>query len=636
MKKALIALLACTSLAPSAVQATWTALAHQPPAPMSTTFLLFDGRVLSNEVDTSGLSTVRWWVLTPDPNGSYQNGTWSRVGDAKWTHLYFGSGTFKDGRVIVCGGEYSTGGSETNKTEIFDPLTNTWTEISGPTGWANVGDAPSVITEDGRFFVGDIFSPKTAFYDPVSGVWSPGPNKLNSRTTEETWTLLPDGSCMTWDCFGHPATERWIPTTNTWINCGNTPADLVLPGSFETGAAVLLPNGKTFCIGGRPASALYTMPPVVTQQGTWTNGPVPPNVNGFTVGAEDAPAAMTPDGKVLCCLGRVSANGGEFFAPTWYFEYDGTNFVRITDPGNNGGPPYVSHFLNLPTGEILVTAGSTLAYMYTNGGVPQNSWKPVITAVPAIMEKNMSYTMLGTQLNGVTNGNSYGDECFTATNYPIIRLSSTAGPTKFFARMFSPSTLGVQTGATPVSANYAVGGSVAAGNYQIQAIASGIASDPVNVVVANTWLASNYSVFRGTYVSGGIADFQTSDNNYLVVKRGFVANPSEAPMQIDFTVSSSIFTPTFMGVSLEDSVNTAGLSRSISLLNVNTGQYEQIDFQSAPTSDSTTTVGATGSLSRFVNQSTGLVKCRIAYPVTGFLATFVTQTKIDRFVFLIN
>ncbi|MFO0981036.1 MAG: kelch repeat-containing protein [Planctomycetota bacterium] len=306
-----VVVLAAALAAPAgAVTTGWTPLTHQPTFFASTAFLLTDGRVLCNEVDASGFSTVRWWLLTPDSAGSYVNGTWSKAASANWTHLYFASGVFADGRVIVCGGEYSDAGSETNKTEIYNPVANTWTKLSPPTGWSNVGDAPSVVLTDGRLYIGDIFGQRTAFYDPVTNTWAAGPKKLNSQCGEESWTLLQDDTVLSVDCFGHPKTEKWLPFTNKWVTCGSTPVDLVLSGSLETGADVLRPNGVVFAIGGPPATALYTPPVNPADPGTWVAGPVPPKINGKDIGAEDAPACVLPNGNVLMALGPVTAGGG--------------------------------------------------------------------------------------------------------------------------------------------------------------------------------------------------------------------------------------------------------------------------------------------------------------------------------------
>lgn len=99
-----------------------------------TALLLTDGTVLIQEYQVE-LGTNRWWRLHPDQNGSYFNGAWSRCADAHVARLYFASAVLADGRVIVCGGEYSDVGginteNETNRCEIYDPVADTWTERS--------------------------------------------------------------------------------------------------------------------------------------------------------------------------------------------------------------------------------------------------------------------------------------------------------------------------------------------------------------------------------------------------------------------------------------------------------------------------------------------------------------------------
>src|SRR5262249_42530015 len=157
--------------------------------------------------------TVRWWILSPDAKGSYVNGTWARTGNAKYDRLYFASAVLADGRVIVSGGEYSSkGGSETNKTEIYDTVGKVWTTISPPTGWSKLGDAPACVLHDGRWLIGSIFDNRTAIYDPVLDSWTAGPNKRNSSSTEESWVLMPNGDVLTVDCYDHPNSERYDPS----------------------------------------------------------------------------------------------------------------------------------------------------------------------------------------------------------------------------------------------------------------------------------------------------------------------------------------------------------------------------------------------------------------------------------------
>lgn len=164
--------------------------------------LLTDGSVMCQQ---SG--GVNWSKLTPDANGDYVNGTWTPLAPMLNTRLYYASAVLRDGRVIVCGGEYSNAGSETNRCEIYNPITNTWAAVTPPVGWTNLGDAPSCLLPDGRLLVGYYSGTKTAIYDPLAGTWAAGPNKSYSAS-EETWTLLGDQTVLAVQCSHRPYAEK--------------------------------------------------------------------------------------------------------------------------------------------------------------------------------------------------------------------------------------------------------------------------------------------------------------------------------------------------------------------------------------------------------------------------------------------
>src|SRR4051794_25161973 len=119
---------------------TWTALVHQPTFAASTMLLLTDGSVMCQQA-----GGVNWYKLKPDASGSYVSGTWSALAPMANTRLYYASAVLKDGRVIVCGGEYSNAGSETNQCELYDPVADSWSVVTPPAGWTNMGDAASCL-----------------------------------------------------------------------------------------------------------------------------------------------------------------------------------------------------------------------------------------------------------------------------------------------------------------------------------------------------------------------------------------------------------------------------------------------------------------------------------------------------------
>src|SRR5205085_4389858 len=122
--------------------------------------LLTDGSVMCQE--QGGL---RWKKLTPDLHGSYINGNWSDLAPMKHTRRYYASAVLSDGRVFVSGGEYSDAGDETTASEIYDPVIDTWSDLTPPAGWTQVGDAACSVLPDGRVLMGSIGTSMTAILD---------------------------------------------------------------------------------------------------------------------------------------------------------------------------------------------------------------------------------------------------------------------------------------------------------------------------------------------------------------------------------------------------------------------------------------------------------------------------------------
>lgn len=459
---------------------TWGPLAHQPTFGAGTMLLLTDGTVMCQNSDTN-----QWWKLTPDNTGSYVNGTWSALANGPNSPLYFASAVLRDGRIFVAGGEYNAGVStDLLAAEIYNPVTNAWTSIATPAGWTNIGDAPSCVFPDGRIMIGYIMGGQCAIYDPVANTWTAAANKLNGSSSEETWTLLPDQTILTADCSGHPATQKYVIAANQWVSCGNTPVDLVEASSIEIGPALLLPDGRVFAVGATNHTALYTMPPNASQPGTWATGPTfPPPTAGATLGAKDAPGCLMPNGLVLCLAGPVDNVSGDYLSPTYFFEFNpATNTIAaIANPPTNGGPPFVSRLLLLPTGQVLFANGSTNIQVYTPAGSPDPVWAPTITSVPSSMVPGGTYTLYGRQITGLSQAVSYGDDAQMATNYPIIRVRNNTSGHVFYCRTSNYSTMGVNTGTVIANAQFTIPSGAELGACQITVIANGIPSAPANV-----------------------------------------------------------------------------------------------------------------------------------------------------------
>lgn len=461
---------------------TWFSISNQPSFTTSTMILLTDGRVMVQEE-----ATTHWHALKPDIHGSYLNGSWNTLADMSIWRRYYASGVLKDGRVIICGGEQNgTGVDDTNICEIYDPAEDTWTIIPSPPQWNIIGDAACCVLPDGRFMIGALLTPDCAIYDPATNSWSAVTGKA-IRSNEETWVLLPDGTILTAQCFQPYSSEKYIISSNTWKNEGSIPVSLVNPNMSEIGPAMLLYNGQVIYFGAESSggfgkTAIYTLPSSPGGTGNWVAGPDIPKINGVTMVCNDCPATIMPNGKVLFTVANYLSNS--WGSPIYFFEYDPVmnNMSQAPTPINNNNTLYFSRLMLLPTGEVLFCPTSGNIQMYIPDGGPQDSWRPNIISVTANLFFGVtdSYTVSGTQLNGLSQANMYGDDCYASTNYPIARLTNQVTGSVFFQSTFDFSTMGVATGTVIHTFKFSTGG-LPYGPYDLSVIANGIASNIVTI-----------------------------------------------------------------------------------------------------------------------------------------------------------
>ena len=75
--------------------------------------------------------------------------------------LYFASAVLADGKLIVNGGEYNFCiGAETNLGAIYDPIANSWTAVSAPSGWVADRRRSKRRSYDGTYMIGELL-PRT-------------------------------------------------------------------------------------------------------------------------------------------------------------------------------------------------------------------------------------------------------------------------------------------------------------------------------------------------------------------------------------------------------------------------------------------------------------------------------------------
>jgi len=472
-----VALLIC-SLGTTSRAQTVQRLTHQPPNGDFLEFQLTDGTVMvqaNNEHD--------WYKLTPDINGSYVNGTWTKLASLApgYSPDAFASAVLADGRLLIEGGEYNEGSfAFTNQGEIYDPDTNTWANVPPPAGWQWIGDAPSVVLPNGKFLLGSKFDTRLVTLDPATLEWTAVPsNGKSDFDAEEGWTLLSDGTVFTVDVKNNPNSEKYIPALGKWVTGGSSIVNLQGPPEIsvimccgglvyhppgEVGPAILRPDGTVFATGATHSgaraghTAIYTPALHSGGAGTWVAGPDFPHSDQ----AGDSYAVLLPNGHPL--VEGVSGTA---------YEFDGTNLTP--------GPFLPGILMILPTGQVLVGGSPTEVYNPT--GTYSPAWAPSITSYPGTVVRGSTYTISGRQFNGLSQAASFGDEFETATNYPLVRITNTATGHVFYAKTHDHSTMGVATGKAIVSTNFDVPSNMETGQSTLVVVANGIPSPAVTITV---------------------------------------------------------------------------------------------------------------------------------------------------------
>jgi hypothetical protein len=93
-----------------------------------------------------------------------------------------------------------------------------------------------------------------------------------------------------------------------------------------------------------------------------------------------------------------------------------------------------------------------------------------------------TFLLKGLQLNGISEGASYGDDAEMYSNYPIIRLTDANGNV-FYTRTYNWSSTGVASGRLKETVDFTLPPGIQAGDYSLQVIGCGIASNPVTFTV---------------------------------------------------------------------------------------------------------------------------------------------------------
>jgi hypothetical protein len=472
---------------------------------------LSDGSILVqdgiNPTTSAGKSTFR---LSPQANtGSYVNGVWSAAGSMNENRLFFTTAMLPDGRIFAVGGEYP---SFSNTAEIYNPVTDTWAYVdSAPTADSKFGDDPievlSTGPNKGQVLAGYYNSTTTYRFNPAAAPGSQwtataGGKLHGDRSDEEAWVKLKDGSILSYDVFasggGTFQAQRYVPATDTWVDAstlsGTNPPNILESNGAqgrELGPAFLQPDGNVIYFGANGNTAIYN-----PTTNIWTAGPAEPTkvIGGVTtniVGTDD-PGAMLPNGRILIALspqGKLVNGNYNFPAPTFIYEYDPVTqtFTENTPGGLSGVNAFQLNMVVLPSGQVLLSNEGNPFQVYTEDPVtgPMDAWRPSIKGIAD--NHDGTFTLTGTQLNGISEGANYGDDNESASNYPIIQFTDSGGNISY-GRTTNWSSAAVATGSTPVTTMFTLPtGHTSLNDFtSIVVIANGIPSLPAAPLALGT------------------------------------------------------------------------------------------------------------------------------------------------------
>jgi PASTA domain/Divergent InlB B-repeat domain len=476
----------------NAAAAGWQPFTSLPPFNPGVMFLLTDGRVMVQDQGMSNGSSGDWWLLTPDAQGDYADGTWAPAASmpSGYAPLYGGDAVLPDGRLIVEGGEYDNGSETwTNQGAVYDPVANTWTAVAPPDGgtgdWSHIGDAPAVVLADGRFLLGASGSRTAAeaILHPANLTWTTTGAGKTADNAEAGFTLLSSGKVLTVDadlpsCAPARNSEIYDPASGTWASAGLTPSPMVPcagDNAGEIGPQLGMYDGNVFVEGATGVTAVYD-----TAGEAWSAGPNFPVFDGQQFVASDAASAILPDGKVLL---DASPDTGD--TPTHFFLFDGTSLTQVADDaGASIESSHDGYMLVLPTGQVMFDyrRGPSSLELYSDGGTPSPAWAPQVDAVPSDLAAGQTYGVSGTQLSGLSEGAAFGDDYQMSTDYPLVQIVDNATGAVTYARTSGMTNRSIAPGAVSCT-DFTLPASIPEGASELRVIANGIASAPVSVTV---------------------------------------------------------------------------------------------------------------------------------------------------------
>ena len=152
-------------------------------------------------------------------------------------------------------------------------------------------------------------------------------------------------------------------------------------------------------------------------------------------------------------------------------------------PACPSDPTFVGHFMLLPTGQVMFTDFSGTVEVYTpTAGVVASAVPKITSTVHTFAHGSKNNLLSVTNLNGLSQGASYGDDYQPDTDYPLVRLKSTATGKVTYAFTHDDSTHSIAPG-TMGTTKFDLPTTLTPGSYNLFVVVNGIPSAAFPVTI---------------------------------------------------------------------------------------------------------------------------------------------------------
>ncbi|WP_202818859.1 discoidin domain-containing protein [Actinosynnema sp. ALI-1.44] len=290
-----------------------------------------------------------------------------------------GTSTLPDGRIMI------TGGSNENKTTIYNPANNSW--APGPATVTPRGYQSQVTLSDGQVFL-------------IGGSWS--------------------------GAIGGKGSEIWSPQTNTWKTLPGIPDTPILTADPE---GVYRADNHSWLFAAPGGKVFHAGP---SKQMHWFN--TGGNGSYANAGPRGNDADAMNGNAVMYDIGKILTTGG---APSYWNSYStrNANLIDINNPASvtvtpiaQMNHPRVFHnSVVLPDGKVVVVGGSSYAFPYsdTTSIMPAEMFDPATNTFTPMgtMAVPRNYHSVATLLPDGRVFSGGGGLCGTCpTNHPDAQI----------------------------------------------------------------------------------------------------------------------------------------------------------------------------------------------------------------------